>query len=161
MVGSSGMGEFLGGPPNFGQGAPGRIRGQATALKHQGPRNREEPQGLGTTTARGLYLGGSIFQQWQRVLRLSPGREGSQAIRLPGHGRISGHLPGLRRAWWMVGAAGRVSHLVAPLKFGQGAPGRICGQAIAQTHQGPLNLGERWALALPPRGGNRRGSIFR
>jgi hypothetical protein len=28
-------------------------------------------------------------------------------------------------------------HLGGPPNFGQDAPGRICGQAIAQNHQGP------------------------
>jgi len=36
----------------FGQDAPGRIRGQATAQTHQGPLRGNKLAGLGTTTAR-------------------------------------------------------------------------------------------------------------
>ena len=61
------------------------------------------------------------------------------------------------RAWWMVGAAGRVSHPVAPPNSGQEAPGQINGQAIAQNHQDPLNFGERRALELLP----QAGSLYR
>ncbi len=50
-------------------------------------------------------------------------------------------------------AVGVEPHFGGPPNFGQRAPGQVRGQATAQTHQGPLNLGERWALALPPRGG--------
>ncbi len=42
-------------------------------------------------------------------------------------------------------------NLVAPLYFGNRAPRRVRGQAIAQTHQGPLTLGVLRALALLPR----------
>ncbi len=41
-------------------------------------------------------------------------------------------------------------HLVAPLMSGQDAPGRICGQAIAQNHQGPQGSRVLRALALLP-----------
>ncbi len=36
----------LGGPPNFGQGAPRRIRSQATAQNHQGPLTLGVPRAL-------------------------------------------------------------------------------------------------------------------
>ncbi len=52
--------------------------------------------------------------------------------------------------------AGVFVHLGGPLMSGQGAPGRICGQAIAQNHQGPRNLGRsmRASALLPLRWGS-------
>ncbi len=47
-------------------------------------------------------------------------------------------------------------HLAVPLTFGNDAPGRISGQAIAQTHQGPQILGGTRALALLPHEGISR-----
>jgi len=41
----------LGGPPNFGQNTPGRICGQAIAQNHQGPQERWDAAGPGTTAA--------------------------------------------------------------------------------------------------------------
>ncbi len=84
--GSSGCcGTHLGGPLSFGNRAPRRVRSQATALTHQGPRGSRDAAGLGTTTARGACLGGSI--EWGNASIIAPGREGSQSARLPGYGR--------------------------------------------------------------------------
>ncbi len=51
VVRVAGVFVHLGGPPNFGQDAPGRICGQATAQKHQGPQERWDAAGPGTTAA--------------------------------------------------------------------------------------------------------------
>ena len=48
----------------------------------------------------------------------------------------------------MVSVVGVEPHLGGPPNFGQDTPGRICGQAIAQNHQGPLTLGVPRALVL-------------
>jgi hypothetical protein len=58
------------------------------------------------------------------------------------------HLPGLSVGLVVVRVVGVFVHLGGPPNFGQDAPGRICGQAIAQNHQGPLTLGVLRALAL-------------
>ena len=51
----------------------------------------------------------------------------------------------------MVRVVGVFVHLGGPTKFGNRAPRRVRSQAIAQTHQGPPNVGELRALALLPR----------
>ncbi len=57
--GRRGVSVHLGGPPNFGQDAPRRIRGQAIAQNHQGPLNLRELRALALLLER-VALGSSI-----------------------------------------------------------------------------------------------------
>ena len=52
-------------PAKFGNRAPRRVRSQAIAQNHQGPQDGMAA-GLGTTTARGLNLSGSILGNDQK-----------------------------------------------------------------------------------------------
>ncbi len=86
---------------------------------------------------------------WRRLGRAArPRRSGGRQLTL--YLKVATICPSPGGEW--SGAAGCCDgHLVAPPNFGQDAPGRICGQATAQKHQGPLTLGVLRALALLPR----------
>ncbi len=69
--GRRGLKVHLGGPPKFGNRAPGRVpsqprpngpNGSAIAQNHQGPPKLGCPTGLGTTAAMGCHRGSSIFR---------------------------------------------------------------------------------------------------
>ncbi len=131
---------------------------QATALTHQGPQEEWDAASPGTTTARGRSLGSSIWRE-QNASIIAPRREGSQL-----GGADTPRPVGIRkisRALALLPHEGisRRQYLWSPMEALRLSRPVVKGVNRAQSHQGPLNLGEPRALALLPRGGDRRSSI--